>query len=145
MNSLYFNSYENMFMPRQLPSASTLPGYPTAPTSPVTPITPYYPGTMPSTAAQASTPIGYAPIVAPTLTNIGYTQAYLRTQIGKRVRIEFLIGTNTLVDRGGILENVGISYIILRDAETGNRILGDLYSIKFVTFFEGAEAPTTGM
>lgn len=120
MNDYNFsNEYPNMWE-RQLPSASTLPGYPTMPTEPVMPST----ATLPKVA-----------VAPPTLTNIGYTQAFLRTKIGRKVRIEFLIGTNTFVDRGGILVDVGISYVVLRDTETNNLVMGDLYSIKFVTFF----------
>ena len=37
-----------------------------------------------------------------TLTNNIYTPAFLREQIGKLVRVEFLIGTNNLTDRIGI-------------------------------------------
>lgn len=33
------------------------------------------------------------------LTNNIYTPAFLREQIGKLMRVEFLIGTNNLVDR----------------------------------------------
>lgn len=65
-----------------------------------------------------------------------YTQGYLKTQIGKRVRVTFLIGTNTIQDRDGILEKVGISYIILRETETNNKVLCDIYSIKFVNIFQ---------
>ena len=118
---------------RQLPTASTAPGYLTMPTSPVKPMypmVPSYTGIAPATAGMVTA------ATAPVLTNPGYTQAFLKTQIGKRVRVEFLVGTNTFVDRGGILEDVGISYIVLRDSETNDRVMADLYSIKFVTFFE---------
>ena len=54
------------------------------------------------------------------LTNDMYTPAFLREQIGKLVRVEFLIGTNNLTDRVGILEDVGVSYILLRAIESGN-------------------------
>ncbi len=67
------------------------------------------------------------------LTNNIYTPAFLRQQIGKLVRIEFLIGTNNLVDRIGILEDVGASYILLRSLESNTTIFADIYSIKFVT------------
>lgn len=66
---------------------------------------------------------------------IEYTQGYLKTQIGKRVRITFLLGTNTLQDRTGILTTVGISYVILKEESTGELTLGDIYSIKFVNIF----------
>jgi hypothetical protein len=95
--------------------------------------TPYYmPNTgLPSTGLPS---MGYQQ-GPPTTTNIGYTPAFLKTQIGKRVRIDFLIGTNTFLDKAGTLVEVGIDYVILEEAETRNYILGDLYSIKFVTFY----------
>lgn len=66
------------------------------------------------------------------LTNNIYTPAFLRENIGKLMRVEFLIGTDNLVDRVGILEDVGVSYILLRSIESGNLLYCDLYSIKFV-------------
>lgn len=71
----------------------------------------------------------------PVTTDIGYTQAYLKTQIGKKVRIEFLIGTGMFTDRIGILTDVGISYVIIKPEGTDDRMLCDIYSIKFVTFY----------
>jgi len=70
----------------------------------------------------------------PSVFDPGFLQNYLMGVIGRRVRVEFLIGTNILTDRVGILDEVGISYIVLRD-EAGSRIVCDLYSIKFVTVF----------
>ncbi len=67
------------------------------------------------------------------LTNSIYTPAFLREQIGKLMRVEFLIGTNNLVDRIGILEDVGASYILLRSLESDTTTFCDIYSIKFVT------------
>ena len=67
------------------------------------------------------------------LTNTIYTPAFLREQIGKLMRVEFLIGTNNLVDRIGILEDVGASYILLRSFENDSLIYCDIYSIKFIT------------
>ena len=67
------------------------------------------------------------------LTNNIYTPAFLREQIGKLMRVEFLIGTNNLTDRIGILEDVGASYILLRSVESDNIIYCDIYAIKFVT------------
>lgn len=67
------------------------------------------------------------------LTNSIYTPAFLREQIGKLMRVEFLIGTNNLVDRIGILEDVGASYILLRSFENDSLVYCDIYSIKFVT------------
>ena len=67
------------------------------------------------------------------LTNSIYTPAFLREYIGRLMRVEFLIGTNNLVDRIGILADVGASYILLRSLENDSLIYCDIYSIKFVT------------
>ena len=73
---------------------------------------------------------------SPVQQDVNYTQGYLRTQIGKRVRITYLLGTGTLQDRTGILERVGISYILIRNEETNTKELSDIYSIKFVVIFD---------
>ena len=65
------------------------------------------------------------------LTNSIYTPAFLRQQIGKLMRVEFLIGTNNLTDRIGFLEDVGASYILLRSFEGDSQIYADIYAIKF--------------
>jgi len=67
------------------------------------------------------------------LTNNIYTPAFLRENIGKLMRVEFLIGTNTLTDRIGILEDVGASYILLRSLQGSEVTYADIYSIKFIT------------
>ena len=67
------------------------------------------------------------------LTNSIYTPAFLRQQIGKLMRVEFLIGTNNMVDRIGILEDVGASYILLRSLESDSLVYCDIYAIKFIT------------
>ena len=67
------------------------------------------------------------------LTNPISTPAFLREQIGRLMRVEFLIGTNNMVDRIGILEDVGASYILLRSFENDSLVYCDIYSIKFIT------------
>lgn len=67
------------------------------------------------------------------LTNPIYTPAFLKEQIGKLMRVEFLIGTNNMVDRIGFLEDVGASYILLRSFEGDSLIYADIYAIKFIT------------
>ena len=67
------------------------------------------------------------------LTNSIYTPAFLREYIGRLMRVEFLIGTNNLVDRIGILADVGASYILLSSLESDSLVYCDIYSIKFVT------------
>ncbi len=70
-----------------------------------------------------------------TLQSTMYIPGYLKTQIGKRVRVEFLIGTTTMTDRVGTLVGVGASYILLRLEASDDIILCDIYSIKFITFY----------
>lgn len=72
---------------------------------------------------------------SPTELGKEYTQGYLKTIIGKRVKIFFLIGTNIVQDREGILKEVGISYIVIQELDTNYSILCDIYSIKFVTIY----------
>ena len=67
------------------------------------------------------------------LTNPIYTPAFLRQQIGRLMRVEFLIGTNNMTDRIGILDDVGASYILLRSFENDSLIYCDIYAIKFIT------------
>lgn len=64
-----------------------------------------------------------------------YIAGYLNTQIGKLVKVEFLIGNN-ITDRTGILLKVGVSYIIIRPIDVNGTLLCDLYSIKFVTIVD---------
>ena len=70
------------------------------------------------------------------LTNTIYTPAFLRQQIGRLMRVEFLIGTNNMSDRIGILEDVGASYILLRSFENDSLIYCDIYSIKFIFYIK---------
>jgi hypothetical protein len=80
-------------------------------------------------------PVDFDMLPTTPVLDVEYTQGYLRTQIGKRVKVEFLIGTNMLIDREGTLMDVGISYIIIREIETDDLLLCDIYSIKFVRFY----------
>lgn len=75
------------------------------------------------------------------LTNNIYTPAFLRENIGKLMRVEFLIGTNNLVDRIGILADVGASYILLKSVESDVMTYADLYAIKFITISNRSITP----
>lgn len=61
-----------------------------------------------------------------------YLQGYLKSQIGKFMRVDFLMGTGTFIDKEGVLLKVGVDYIVLRETKTGSLVTADLYSIKFV-------------
>lgn len=67
--------------------------------------------------------------------SLQYLNGFLRTQIGRPVKVDFLIGTNTLVDRTGILLGVGANYILINEEETDDIVACDFYNIKFVKFY----------
>jgi len=69
------------------------------------------------------------------LTGTDFTQGFLQTQLGRYVKVEFLLGTNMLVDREGTLVKVGTDYIIIQEPETDDYLLCDIYSIKFIRFY----------
>ena len=67
----------------------------------------------------------------------GYTgsmQQILSENTGKRVAIDFLVGTSNIVRKEGILYLVGISYVVLYDNRADTYTVCNLYSIEFVTF-----------
>ena len=65
----------------------------------------------------------------------GSIQQILRDNVGQFVDVEFLIGTGSLVTRSGVLNNVGVSYIVLYERARDRYMICDLYSIKFVTIY----------
>lgn len=73
---------------------------------------------------------------SPIVNNPLYNQGWLQGKIGKYVRVDFLLGTNLFQDRAGILQEVGISFIVLKEIGTNNLIMCDIYSIKFVIVFD---------
>lgn len=93
------------------------------------------PGQMMQIPMTGAAPVDFDMLPTTPVFDIEYTQGYLKTQIGKRVKVEFLIGTNMLIDREGTLMDVGISYIIIQEVETDDLLLCDIYSIKFVRFY----------
>ena len=70
-----------------------------------------------------------------TAESLQYMNGFLRTQIGRIVQVQFLIGTNTLVDRMGLLLAVGANYILLNEIETDDILVCDFYNIKFIRFY----------
>lgn len=98
-------------------------------------------GTMPSVSggmAQGGIPIPLTDLNQPaamTLDSLQYLNGFLRTQIGNRVRVEFLVGTNTFLDKMGKLLAVGANYIIIQEAMTDDLLVCDFFNIKFITLF----------
>ncbi len=79
--------------------------------------------------------------------SIQYMNGFLRTQIGRFIRFEQLVGTNIVEDRSGFLVGVSNNYVILQEIGTGNIMTFDTFSIKFVYIyyedFEGARGATS--
>lgn len=130
----------------QMPTAPMPAGYPagSAP-APLVPTASGFPSAAPDQGIQGAATVPVLPgspgHPAPvTLESSLFTPGFLRTQIGKLMRVEFLVGTNGLTDRTGTLIAVGASYILLRlvsgDLNAGNTMMCDIYSIKFVTIVE---------
>ena len=70
-----------------------------------------------------------------TAESLQYLNGFLRTQIGRKVHVEFLIGSNTMTDRTGVLVAVGANYILLNELETDDLLACDYYNIKFIRFY----------
>ena len=71
----------------------------------------------------------------------GSMQQLLQDNVGNYVTITFLIGTVTQVNRSGLLYAVGTSYVVLYDDANQQYDVGDLYAIKFVTFYLPGHRP----
>lgn len=67
-----------------------------------------------------------------TVTNPDYIPAFLKSNIGRWARIDFLIG-NGIEQRVGQILEVGASYLVLRALEPETVVMCDLFSIKFAT------------
>ncbi|WP_458862504.1 hypothetical protein [Acidaminobacterium chupaoyuni] len=68
-------------------------------------------------------------------------QETLADNLGYYVIIEFLIGTNGLIAKDGILYAVGINYVTLYQEEFDRYVTCDMYSIKFVNFYNAKTKP----
>ena len=68
-------------------------------------------------------------------------QKILAENIGEYVVIEFLIGTNMITRKQGILYFVGTSFVTLYDDANNNYIVCDIFSIKFVYFYLPGQRP----
>lgn len=72
----------------------------------------------------------------------GSMQHILAENIGEFVVVEFLIGTEIIMRKQGILYFVGRSFVTLYDDELQVFIVCDIFSIKFVYFYLPSNRPT---
>ncbi len=59
---------------------------------------------------------------------------FLRSQLGRRVNVEFVLGTQ-IKEKTGYLVAVGKNYIVLYYPATKDYAVCDFYSIKFITVY----------
>lgn len=62
--------------------------------------------------------------------SLQYLNGIYRTQIGRFVRVEQLVGSNTIQEYDGFLIGVGVNYIILQEYSNNNIRIMDIYGIK---------------
>ena len=68
-------------------------------------------------------------------------QEIMSEALGTYVIVEFLVGTQNIVRREGVLNSVGQSWLVLYDETNDTSLLCDMYSVKFVTFFQPGVRP----
>ena len=71
----------------------------------------------------------------------GSMQQILSQQIGEYVVIEFLIGTERIMRKQGVLVHVGRSFVTLFDDMVNDYIVCDIFSVKFVYFYYPGQRP----
>lgn len=69
-----------------------------------------------------------------TAESIQYLNGFIRTQIGRRAQIQFLMGNSDLVTKDGFLLGVGANYILINEIGTNDITACDFYNIKFIRF-----------
>ena len=71
----------------------------------------------------------------------GSMQQFLSENLGQYVVIEFLIGTQTMTRKEGILYAVGRSVVTLYEELSQTFVVCDIFSVKFVTFYLPGQRP----
>lgn len=71
----------------------------------------------------------------------GSMQQFLSDNLGEYVIIEFLVGTQTLTQKAGVLYAVGTSVVTLYEEVSQTFVTCDIFSVKFVTFFLPGHRP----
>lgn len=67
--------------------------------------------------------------------SIQYLNGFIRTQIGRRITVTFLIGSNQIEEKTGFLLGVGANYILINELDTNDLTACDFYNIKFIRFY----------
>ena len=68
-------------------------------------------------------------------------QEIISLSVGSYAVVEFLIGTQNIVRKEGVITAVGVSWLLLYDEDSGTSVVCDMYSVKFVTYFDPGRVP----
>ena len=71
----------------------------------------------------------------------GSLRGVISRNLGVYVICEFLIGTNNIVVKDGILYASGNNYITPYQEDNNRYVLCDLYAIKFINFYDARSKP----
>lgn len=71
----------------------------------------------------------------------GSMQEIFSDNLGQFVVCEFLIGTQAITRKEGILYSVARNYIVLYEERSRTFVVCDIFSIKFVTFYLPGQRP----
>lgn len=71
----------------------------------------------------------------------GSMQELLADNLGLYAVCEFVVGTQDMTAKEGILYSVGRSFLVLYDERQQNFVVCDIFSIKFVTFYMPGHRP----
>lgn len=108
------------------------------------PVLPPTPATTASPGATVATPImqnigmsmsDYQYPFPVTAENLRYHNGFMRTQIGRRITVDFLMGANTIVQKTGYLLGVAQDYILINEIDTNDITTCDYYNIKFIRYY----------
>jgi hypothetical protein len=94
---------------------------------------------MPSSTLNLKNNLPSEVIESPTTTDEAYRgsmKAMLGRNIGNYIVATFLIGTQGTISWEGVLYEVGNDYIIIYQQSRDRYIVGDIYSLKYVEFYD---------
>ncbi len=66
---------------------------------------------------------------------LNYLNGFIKTQIGRKVTVDFLLGTNTMISKTGFLVGVASDFIVLNEENTNDITTCDFNNIKFIRFY----------
>lgn len=73
--------------------------------------------------------------MAVTPESLQFHNGFLRSQIGRRVSVDFHMGSGTIIQKSGYLLGVGQDYILINELDTNDITSCDYYNIKFIRFY----------